>query len=157
MTMNLYAFIDADNRALNFVESDGMPEYVPEGCAVVQLPTEHPYGYGWVWDGTKFEAPAAPPAAVVPESITRRQCAMMMFSQQMITGPEAIAMTQTGTPPASVQAYLDTLAEPERTFATMDFAAANYFRSNALLLALMTANNMTEQQVDEFFIAAAAL
>lgn len=92
--------------------------------------------------------------AQVPESITRRQCAMQMFAGGMITDAEGIAMTQSGVPPAAVQAYLDTLPEPQRTMATMDFAATNYFRNNPLLAALMTLNNMTENDVDQFFIAA---
>lgn len=94
---------------------------------------------------------------VVPSVLTRRQCAMMMFNMQMISGAEAIAMTQSGVPPAAVQSYLDALQEPDRTLATIDFAATSYYRSNPLLIALMNANNMTEQQVDEFFIAAAQL
>lgn len=93
----------------------------------------------------------------VPASITRRQCAMQLFSLQMITGEEAIAMTQTGAPPASVMAYINTLTEPQQTMAVMDFAATNYFRDNALLLALMEANNMSSDDVDNFFIAAAVL
>lgn len=101
--------------------------------------------------------PDPEPVNPVPDSITRRQCAMMMFSLQMISGPEAIAMTQSGIPPFAVQQYLDTLPEPQRTFAIMDFAATNYYRSNPLLLSLMQINNMTEQQVDEFFIGAAQL
>lgn len=93
----------------------------------------------------------------VPSVITRRQCAMLMFNMGMISGPEAIAMTQSGIPPTSVQAYLDTLPEPQRTMAIMDFAAANYYRDNPLLLTLMSTNNMTKEQVDEFFITAANL
>lgn len=102
------------------------------------------------WDGQ-------PPPRYVPPLITRRQCARQLLVMQMISGPEAIAMTQSGVPPASVQTYLDTLPEPDRTLATIDFAADNYYRDNALLAALMVANNMTSTQVDDFFIAAAAL
>lgn len=154
--MAIWAFIDANNKAVNFVENEGTPEHTPDGCSAVQIPASASYGYGWVWDGTSF-IDASQPTPVVPESITRRQCAMMMFSLQMIGGPEAIAMTQTGTPPYAVQQYLDTLPEPQRTFAIMDFAATNYFRDNPLLLSLMQLNNMTEQQVDEFFIGSAQL
>lgn len=93
----------------------------------------------------------------VPASITRRQCAMQLFNLQRITGEEAVAMTQTGVPPASVMTYINTLAEPQRTMAIMDFAATEYFRDNALLLALMEANNMSSDDIDDFFIAAAAL
>ena len=66
-------------------------------------------------------------------------------------------MTQSGTPPAMVQAYLAQMPEPDRTFATIDFAADTYLRSNPLLGALMAANGMTDEQVDEYFIAAAQL
>lgn len=90
----------------------------------------------------------------VPESITRRQCAMQLFSIGMITGDEGIAMTRSGIPPVAVQAFLAALPEPDLTMAMMDFAATSYFRDNPLLAALMTANNMTEERVDQFFIEA---
>ena len=90
----------------------------------------------------------------VPASITRRQCAIRMLEMAMISGSEAIAMTQSGVPPAAVAAYLTTLPEPDRTLATIDFAAMNYYRDNPLLAALMVANNMSEEDVDTFFIEA---
>jgi hypothetical protein len=101
--------------------------------------------------------PYVPLPPEVPAQITRRQCAMMMLSQNMITGQEAISMTQSGIPPANVQAYFDAMPEPQRTMAIIDFAAINYFRDNPLLADLMIANGMTEQQVDQFFIDAASL
>jgi hypothetical protein len=100
------------------------------------------------------EADAMIPGPTIPESITRRQCAVMMLSQNMITGQEAILMTQSGIPPANVQTYFDAMSEPQRTMAIIDFAAINYFRDNPLLAELMAANGMTEQQVDQFFIEA---
>lgn len=103
------------------------------------------------------EADANIPGPFIPESITRRQCAVMMLSQNMITGQEAILMTQSGIPPANVQTYFDAMPEPQRTMAIIDFAATNYFRDNPLLADLMAANGMTEQQVDQFFIGAASL
>jgi hypothetical protein len=102
------------------------------------------------WDGT-------PLPRYVPGVITRRQCAKQLLTLGMITGQEAIDMTQMGKPPASVQAYLDQLPEPDRTMATIDFAADTYYRDNPLLTALMSANGMTEEQVDDYFIAAADL
>jgi hypothetical protein len=101
--------------------------------------------------------PYVPPLPEVPAQITRRQCAVMMLSQNMITGQEAILMTQSGIPPANVQTYFDAMPEPQRTMAIIDFAAVNYYRNNPLLADLMAANGMTEQQVDQFFIDAAAL
>ena len=95
--------------------------------------------------------------AQVPESITRRQCAMQMFSSGLISGEEAVTMAQSGIPPAAVLVYINTLTEPQRTMALIDFAAMNYYRANLLLAALMAANGMTEIQVDDFFTAASKL
>jgi len=57
MEMGLYAFIDSENKAVNFVESDGAPGYVPDGCTFVVVPANTSYGYGWVWNGTIFVDP----------------------------------------------------------------------------------------------------
>ena len=154
MTNNSYAIIDSENKAKNFILWDGISKYsVPDGHSLILIPENISYGYDWVWDGTTFIEPPAPPP-IPPESITRRQCAMQMFITEMITGAEAIAMTQSGIPPAAVQVYIDTLPEPDRTMAIMDFAATNYFRDNPLLDALMLANGMTNEEVDQFFIEA---
>ena len=154
MTNNSYAIIDSENKAKNFILWDGISEYsVPDGHSLILIPENISYRHDWVWDGTTFIEPPAPPP-IPPESITRRQCAMQMFITEMITGAEAIAMTQSGIPPASVQVYIDTLPEPDRTMAIMDFAATNYFRNNPLIDALMLANGMTNEEVDQFFIEA---
>lgn len=107
------------------------------------------------WTQAEIDAALAQRAkAEVPASITRRQCAIRMLEMAMISGSEAIAMTQSGVPPAAVTAYLATLPEPDRTLATIDFAAMTYYRDNPLLTALMVANNMSESDVDAFFIEA---
>lgn len=156
MVMAVWAFLDLNNLAVNFIESDGIPERIPDGCTAVKVPDQISYGFGWLWDGKKF-IDTNPSLPTVPGSITRRQCARQLLASGMITGDEAISMTQTGTPPAAIQAYLDTLPGPDKTIATIDFAADNYYRDNPLLSALMVANGMTNQQVDEFFIAASQL
>jgi hypothetical protein len=108
------------------------------------------------WTPEEIDARIAYLASIrpVPQSITRRQCAKQLLALSMISGDEAIAMTRNGTPPAMVQAYLDNMQEPDRTSATIDFAADTYLRNNPLLAALMAANGMTEEQVDQFFIEA---
>lgn len=93
----------------------------------------------------------------VPPQITRRQCARQLYAIGMITGPEAVAMTRNGTPPAMVQTYLAALPEAARYVAEMDFAADTYLRNNPLLAALMAANDKTDAEVDQFFIDAEAL
>lgn len=97
------------------------------------------------------------PPVPIPESITRRQCSMQLMISNMITAPEAIVMAQSGTPPASIATYFDAMAEPQRTYAYIDFAATNYYRNNPLIADLMSANGLTTDQIDQFFIDAGGL
>lgn len=98
------------------------------------------------------------PQPRVPQSISRRQCALQLLAIGMISGPEAVEMTRNGTPPASVQNYIDALPdESHRYIALINFAAMEYHRSNPLLNELMAANGGTPESIDAFFVAAAAL
>lgn len=89
---------------------------------------------------------------LVPGSITRRQCALELYARQVISLEEALAMTKTSEVPDAVAQVFAGLPTPEaRMLAEIDFAAANYYRSNSLLGMM----GLTEAQVDEFFLAAA--
>lgn len=105
-----------------------------------------------------MQSPPPPPPAV-PEIITRRQCALQLLAMQTITPEEALAMTKSADLPAAVAAVFDSAVQngsmtaDQRILAEIDFAAANYYRSNSLL-SLM---GLTEEQIDQFFIAAAQL
>jgi hypothetical protein len=97
--------------------------------------------------------------AANPQVITRRQCALQLLALALITHDEALAMTKFGDTPSAITAIFDQqLAEKhwtteQRTLAEIDFAAANYYRSNSLL-SLM---GLTDEQIDRFFILAATL
>lgn len=134
------------------------PLHLPNGDVVLgpELNTDYS-GHQIVEWNMDEPPPPPPPPPVVPESITRRQCALQLFAVGMITGPEAVAMARDGTPPASVQAAFDTLPEPNKTLALIDFAASNYYRASPLIPSLMAANGMTEEQVDQFFVEASTL
>lgn len=102
--------------------------------------------------------PAAPNVMPpVPAAITRRQCARALYAQGRISGPELVAMTQTGAPPALVEALLARLPEAEQWVARADFAAQTYERGNPLLNSIMTAAGASAAEMDEFFIAAGGL
>lgn len=94
---------------------------------------------------------------VVPESITRRQCALQLLGMKIITADEALAMTKDGTPPAAVAAVFSQMPVDQALFAKIDFAAMSYYRSNPLINVMMQANGMTPEQIDDFFILAATL
>lgn len=112
-----------------------------------------------------------PPQEVVPQpvplSISRRQCARELFKRQMITGPEMVAMTATGTPPAGVEVIFAAIEDADQeSEARADFAADTYERGNPLLTGIMTAAitaqtpGATEAQIsaaiDDFFRMAGA-
>lgn len=103
--------------------------------------------------------PAPDPVETVPESITRRQCALQLLAMQIITLTETLALTKNGDVPAAIAAVFDaavkngTMTAEQRILAEIDLAAANYYRGN-LLLSMM---GLTPEQIDQFFIAAADL
>lgn len=103
------------------------------------------------------ESEIPPPAAPVPASITRRQCAKRMLAMGMITGEEALAMTRNGTPPAMVAASFAQLSPEDAVLAAIDFAADTYMRSNPLLQNLMLATGAGPAEIDDFFREAALL
>lgn len=125
------------------------PLILPNGDVVYAPEVEVDYGgyklVPWVVDE---------PLPNVPESITRRQCALQLLSLNMITAEEALAMTKSGDVPAAIMAIFTANLSPDQVvMAQIDFAAANYYRDNSLL----TMMGMTPEQVDQFFISAAKL
>lgn len=149
-----------DDKIINIISWDGVtPWQAPEDCELINIDNVEPNpGSDWLYDSATqtFYAPP-PPAPIVPTSITRRQCSLELFNRQLITGAEALEMTKNGTPPAAIMAYINTLTPDEQIRAQIDFAAENYFRNNELLIAIMTANNMSPSDIDDFFIAASKL
>jgi len=99
--------------------------------------------------------PPAPELPYVPYSITRRQCAKELRARGLITGPEMVAMTRTGEPPAMVEAILTALPEAEVWDARADFAADTYLRNNPLLIGMMQASGAVSEDIDNFFRQAA--
>jgi len=93
----------------------------------------------------------------VPQSITRRQCARQLFVDEMITGPEMVAMTSTGTPPAMINIMFDAMLEPDKWLAQADFAADTYERNNPLLISVMESTGASSEDIDNFFRKAAIL
>ena len=104
-------------------------------------------------DLAAIEAEALRLASIVPvpQTITRRQCARELYTLKMITGPEMVAMTATGTPPALIEKVFKALPEADQWIARADFAADTYERSNPLLVGIMKASGTSEAGIDHFF------
>ena len=108
----------------------------------------------WLAEGNTPE-PYIPPPPPVPQSITRRQCAIELRERTLITPLEALNMTKTATPPAMIQTLFDAMSENDRILAETDFAADNYMRTNPLLIQIMSSSGATEEEIDDFFRSAA--
>ena len=108
---------------------------------------------GQRWNGSSFED--VPVVLPVPSTISRRQCARGMLARSLITGAEALAMTQTGAMPAMVDAMVT--GQTDETLIRIDFAADTYERGNPLLNQLMTGAGYSASEIDDFFREAAGL
>ena len=108
----------------------------------------------WLAEGNTPE-PYVPPPPPVPQSITRRQCAIELRERTLITPQEALAMTKYGDVPSMVVTYFNTMSNTDIIKAETDFAADTYLRSNPLLVQIMTASGANTQQIDDFFTSAA--
>lgn len=85
-----------------------------------------------------YEAAQSEPPPV-PKSITPRQCRLILMSQGLLATVEAMIAQQ-----------------DEATRITWEYAL-EFKRDDPLLLSLATNLNLTSEQIDQFFIAAAQL
>jgi len=108
----------------------------------------------WLAEGNEPEPYVALPPPV-PQSITRRQCAIELRERTLITPQEALDMTKYGEVPAMVATLFQSMTQSDRINAETDFAADTYLRSNVLLNQIMTASGASEEDIDDFFRSAA--
>lgn len=90
-----------------------------------------------IWTIRTVDPSTLPPA--VPKSITPRQCRLVLMSQGLLADVEAMIA-----------------AQDEATRITWEYAL-EFHRDDPLLNALAVNLNLTSEQIDQFFIAAAQL
>jgi hypothetical protein len=99
----------------------------------------------------------APPTPV-PSEITALQFLLQAATDGIITQLEALEAAQTGSVPALIQAVFDSLAPTQSFAAQVRWARMTSIpRTDPLVAAVGQALSMTTQQMDTFFINAAAL
>jgi hypothetical protein len=105
----------------------------------------------------EIAAYVAPPEPV-PAVITRRQMLLQLVIQGIITGDEGVAAATTGAVPASVEAVFAAMPSDAQVAARITWASMSVAeRDNPLVATLATANSMSDEDIDDFFRAAALL
>ena len=132
--MSRYAQI-INGVAVNVIESAN-----PPGGNWVQCTTQGP---GWLFDGQTWSPPTTEPT--VPQRVLRGPALKIIFTQLNKTKADLLAMA-------------DALPGPQKTLMRIDIEESTHFeRNNPTLLALAQSLNLTSQQLDDLFIAAAAI
>lgn len=94
----------------------------------------------------------------VPEIISDRKFFQQLAIAGVITDAEAFAAVKTGDIPAAMEAFIDGLPTEEQFSARMVLCGDTQFsRHHALVAAFCAANGMTNDQIDDLWIAAAKL
>ncbi|MFT0547509.1 hypothetical protein ACMHYO_14400 [Allopusillimonas ginsengisoli] len=97
---------------------------------------------GDTYIGGEFSRPA-PPELQAPNSITMRQCRLMLHSEGLLVG---------------VQAAIDALDEPAKTSAQIEWDYAQTVnRDNPVMQMLAAAMELDEGQLDQMFTSASQL
>jgi hypothetical protein len=111
----------------------------------------------WLADGNTPD-PYVPPPPPVPTIISDRQFFQQLAIEERITNQEALDAVKTGDIPAALQSFIDALPTNEKFDAEMLLSGAVEFRrDHPLTIAIGEAQDMTSEQIDDFFRAAAAL
>lgn len=96
--------------------------------------------------------------APVPSFVSRRQLLLALTHMEMIDGEEALAAAQTGAVPVAVQAVFDNMQPADKLAAQITWASMSVAeRDHPLVAALAQANDMSSDEIDDFFRLAASL
>jgi len=109
----------------------------------------------WALPDPVIETPPPPPVAV-PDVITKRQFLIQLLRSGMVADSEVPTLST--QPPALMNAVLATLPAQQALEAHLSWAAMTQVeRYSPLTLAAAAGAGTTEQQLDDFFIAAAQI
>lgn len=139
---------------INVIELDEEADYTaPTGHTVQYSDTAQ---IGWSWNGSAFIAPIEPsPPVIVPTQISTRQFLIAAAIAGIITQQEAVDAAMTGAVPAAIEAVFGALPNEEQFAARITWAKMTVIpRDDHLVRVVATSLNMTEQQMDDFFISA---
>lgn len=130
-----------DGVVINLILADADVDAPPEeGTVLVNVDAGSPPPIGSTYEGGVFTPPyVPPPPVVVPDSVTPRQVRLLLLGQGLLDQVEAMIQTQ-----------------DRATKITWQFAS-EFRRDDPLLVGLAANLGLTNEQIDQFFIAAAEL
>lgn len=116
------------------VDASAIPDFMAEWVETDQA------GPGWTWtEGAGFAPPEDPPA-IVPEKVSRLQARLALMSAGLLQ---------------SVEDYISSSGDPVLQMVWAE--ATEWRRDSPMIAAIGAALSLSEDQVDELFIAAGAI
>lgn len=146
-------------QAIDVIDADHLAKLMltyPEGT--VQVPVKPGVDYEWQDDEWVYVEPPPVPLPV-PQEISRRQLYQGLAVAEKITKNEAIAAIASGTIPSAIQTILDNMEDEDAKFeATMLLIGATEFnRNHPLVMIFAISQEMSEQDVDNFWLMCSEL
>lgn len=103
-------------------------------------------------------APYLPPPPPVPQEISGRQFFQQLAIQGIISQADAVAAVRTGSVPTALQNLISAMPADQQFNAEMMVSGSTtFYRSHPLTLQIGDAYGWTTAQIDDLFVAAAAL
>lgn len=141
--------VNPDDKVVNVVEIID-----PNDVPLFHLET----GFSLIKDRDWDPVPQPPPIPMVVETISDRQFFQQLAIMGVITQADALAAVKTGTIPASLQTYIDTLPADQQFSAEMHISGSVTFaRHHPITIQLAQGMSWTDEQVDTLWTAASAL
>ena len=134
------AAVIGDDLVANVIVADASQDTAPEGFSLVQIADGAIVNIGDAYDGENFLAALREPDPVsIPQVVSPRQVRLLLLSQGLLSQVEAMIAQQ-----------------DEATKITWQYAE-EFRRDNPLLNGLAANLGLSNEQIDQFFIQAAAL
>jgi len=158
--MSNYAVLDAGGLVVNRIVLDDEAAWQPDEGHTIVAEGEVAFDVGGsIADGI-YKPPVRPdplPMMLVPRSISDRQFFQQLAVAGIISEAEALA-SNAAVIPAPLLAIIDEMPEDQQFGVKMLVSGATSFeRDNPVTVAIGSAHGMTADQIDAFFVAAAAL
>lgn len=157
--MTVYSIVDATGSIINNIILEDIEQWrAPEGCSAV-VNAEQAFEIGGTLIGGNYAPPVEPPAPPpsIPQTISDRQFFQQLAILGIITEADALASNAAVIPPPLLQ-IINAMPADQQFNAKMIVSGATVFeRTNPLTIVVGTAYGWTADQIDAFFVAAAAL